>query len=67
MDSPWLTIWSTPPETPSTVNANTPKMTKPRWETLEYATSRFTSVWISATTAPYTIPINARTDTNVWK
>ncbi len=67
MASPWFTICSTPPVTPCCVNANTPSTTKPRCETDEYATSRLMSVWTSAFTAPYTIPITAITPTKVAK
>ena len=49
---PWFTICSTPPLTACCVNANSPSTTNPRWDTLEYATSRFTSRWLIAHTAP---------------
>ena len=52
MASPWFTICSTPPVTACWVNANVPSTTNPRCETDEYATSRFTSIWMSAQTAP---------------
>ena len=52
VDSPWFTIWSTPPVMAWRVKANVPRTTNPRWDTDEYATSRFTSVCIMATTAP---------------
>src|SRR3989304_1286232 len=62
VDSPWLTIWSTPPAIACSVNAKVPSTTNPRCDTDEYATRRFTSVWMSATIAPYTIPISAITE-----
>ena len=50
--SPWFTISSTLPDSAVCVNTNVPSTAKPRCEIDEYATSRFTSVWIRATTAP---------------
>src|ERR687891_214533 len=52
VDSPWFTIWMTPPDMPCSVPAKIPSTTNPRCDTLEYATSRLMSVWIRATTAP---------------
>ena len=43
VESPWFTIWSTPPVIPVVLNAYRPSMTNPKWLTDEYATSRFMS------------------------
>ena len=37
---------------PTGVSANIPSVTRPMWLTLEYATSRFQSLWAIATSAP---------------
>ena len=52
VDSPWLIICSTEPDSPAGLRANIPSITNPRWDTEEYATSFFMSFWAMATRAP---------------
>ena len=59
MESPWLTICSTLPDSDWSVTANVPSTMNPRWAIDEYATSRFRSCCIVATMAPYVMPITA--------
>src|SRR3989338_3491787 len=39
VESPWFTIWISPPTSPCWLSVKIPSITKPRWLTLEYATS----------------------------
>ena len=52
VESPWFTIWSTPPTRPWTLKTKIPSTTRPMWATDEYATSRLTSLCTIATSEP---------------
>ena len=52
VEMPWFSIWYTAPTTPVVVKAAIPSITKPRWDTDEYATSFLRSGCTSETSAP---------------
>jgi hypothetical protein len=62
--TPWANIWNTEPFSPASVSVAAPSMTRPMWETDEYAMTYLRSPCAMAESAPYTMLMQATPPTS---